>query len=159
MQKNSNRNTSAFRAYMEIPKHAIEAFNAAQDGTLPPDTPVEYIDLEGIPYMDPNGNVACLAGDRLIVFTEQRTADSPNLPLRMFLCVGRLYGKLLEKHTRCNALELPAPAFIACCGSNAPLPENCQMKLSSAIVGDSSAVELCVRFIRVDYDTGEEVNA
>lgn len=157
MQKNDNHNTSAFRAYMEVPKHAIEAFNAAQEGELSPDTPVEYIDLEGIPYMDTNENVACLAGDRLIVLTKQKDANYANLPLRLLLCVGRLYGKLLDRKVYYGGFTmLPTPVFIACCGSDVPLPQGCQAKLSSAVIGDSSAVELCVSFIRVDYDTDKD---
>lgn len=160
MQENNNRSTSAFRAYMEAPEHAIAAFNAAQEGKLPLDTPVEYIDLEGIPYMDPSENVACLARDRLIVLTEQKDANYTNLPLRLLLCVGRLYGKLLDRKVCYSDFTvLPSPMFIACCGSDVPLPQDCQTKLSSAIVGDDSELELCVSFIRVDCDIDEDTKA
>lgn len=160
MQENNNRNPSAFRAYMEAPKHAIAAFNAAQEGELPLDTPVEYIDIGGIPYLDPNENVVCLAGDRLIVFAEQSTVYTPNLPLRLLLGIGRLYGKLLERWECHSAFTvLPAPVFIACCGRNVPLPENRRQELSTAFTGADPAIALCVSFVRVDYDTDENPKA
>ena len=114
-QANREYKASVFEDVMGMREAALELYFALKNVRLPEDTPVEVITLRDVMYLGQINDVGFLIGNIVIFLMEHQSSQSPNLPIRILIYLGREYEKILSKNNRelysSTLLQIPRPEF------------------------------------------------
>ena len=141
----------------------IELYNALSDSSYDKDTPVEIVTLDDTFFGDRENDLSFIIDHRWIILTEQQSTLCPNIPLRMLVYIARQYEKLVfsrEIYSK-RLVKIPTPELYVFYNGTEDAPLMKDMKLSDAFMAecDTMALEVVVRFINVNYETGAELLA
>ncbi|MDR3166168.1 MAG: hypothetical protein LBU13_11415, partial [Synergistaceae bacterium] len=105
----------------------------------PPDAVLKITTLEDVLFLGPRNDVAFFMEDRLVVLIEHQSTVCENMPLRLLIYVGDIYGKWLnvdEKLKRAvygtKLVKIPKPEFYVLYNGRAKFPERKYLRLSDA---------------------------
>jgi len=127
-QANRNYKSSVFADLMGIKEAAREAYYALKNVWLPEDTPVEVITLSDVLYLGQLNDVAFKIGDVVILLLEHQSSQSPNVPIRIFIYLGREYEKVLASLNKelysSTLVQIPRPEFYVLYNGETPLKDS-----------------------------------
>lgn len=98
-------------------------------------------------------------GQQLVVFDEQQSTWSENLPLRFLWYVARHYRKYVDPKApyRKTRILLLAPEFYVFYNGKAKMPERFTVRLSDSFLTSSNALDLTATVININYDPSFEI--
>jgi len=136
LEFNANRKhkNNVFNMLFSEPQATIELYNAVTGKNYPPDTKVEIVTLSDALFNGQLNDVAFVLDGKLVVLMEHQSSLNNNMPLRMFIYMGREYemmtgGKDLYKE---KLIEIPAPEFIVLYNGKDEFPDFKEFRLSDA---------------------------
>ena len=112
--------------------------------------------------MKHKNDVACVI-DLSIALFEQQSTPNPNMPLRGFLYLSKLYQKMFGHHTdlySSKKILLPTPQFVIFYNGTEDEPDRKEMRLSDAFVGEAgygSCLECTATLININYGRNTEL--
>lgn len=158
---NRNYKDGIFRSLFNDEEVLLELYNALSGNEYPEGTKVEIVTLDNIVFNGIKNDLAFTIEDRFVVLTEQQSTMSPNLPLRLFCYLARVYEDMTNSagiYTS-TLVKLPTPELYVFYNGEKDFPLEQTMKLSDAFTekSDIIAVEAIVKIINVNYDKGAEL--
>jgi len=125
---------NVFNMLFSEPQATIELYNAVTGKNYPPDTKVEIVTLSDALFNGQLNDVAFVLDGKLVVLMEHQSSLNNNMPLRMFIYMGREYemmtgGKDLYKE---KLIEIPTPEFIVLYNGKEEFPDFKEFRLSDA---------------------------
>jgi len=125
---------NVFNMLFSEPQATIELYNAVTGKNYPPDTKVEIVTLSNVLFNGQLNDVAFVLDGKLVVLMEHQSSLNNNMPLRMFIYMGREYemmtnGKDLYKE---KLIEIPTPEFIVLYNGKEEFPDFKEFRLSDS---------------------------
>ena len=116
--------------------------------------------LENVLYMNMKNDVSFLMCQEELSLYEHQSTYNPNMPLRGFLYIARLYEKLTKGTGLYSTkqIRLPNPQYVVFYNGLAKMPRESVMKLSDAYIKKEGEpeLELRVRVININYNVNPE---
>ena len=120
-------------------RYALSLYNAVNKSHYTDPSELEIITLENVVYLGMKNDAAyLLAGD--VALYEHQSTVNPNMPLRGFMYMGELYGKILGTGIRNRRLysskliKIPTPQYYVFYNGTEDFPEVEKYKLSDAFI-------------------------
>ncbi len=153
---------SIFRMLFSEKENAIELFNALEGTDYGPDTEVRFMTLDDVIYHGIKNDLSYEIAVAYLVFGEQQSTISANIPLRMLRYLANNIAILLDSRAyfRQGQVKIPTPQFFVIYTGSEPWNVE-ELRLSSSFLGEpkENSVELVVKVIKVVYNEGEEEEA
>ena len=134
MNENKNYKDSVFTTLFNNPDILRELYCALEGVTLPPDIPVSINTLEKVLLDDKFNDISFEICGRLIVLIEHQSTINPNMALRMFQYISKIYEKTIKRITLYSEklITIPYPEFFVLYNGKKPFPDEAIIKLSDA---------------------------
>jgi len=134
MNENKNYKDSVFTTLFNNPDILRELYCALEGVTLPPDIPVSINTLEKVLLDDKFNDISFEIGGRLIVLIEHQSTINPNMALRMFQYISKIFEKTIKRITLYSEklITIPYPEFFVLYNGKKPFPDEAIIKLSDA---------------------------
>lgn len=120
-------------------RYALALYNAVNKSHYTDPSELEIITLENVVYLGMKNDAAyLLAGD--VALYEHQSTVNPNMPLRGFMYMGELYGKILGTGLRNRRLysskliKIPTPQYYVFYNGTEDFPEVEKYRLSDAFI-------------------------
>ena len=162
-KKNSVKRTyrdSIFRALFNDEKTLRELYSVLSGQPVTNKATVEIVTLKDAIHNNRKNDLAFTVDSKMIVLIEQQSTDSPNLPIRMFIYLAKLYDKMLDERVyRTTKIKIPMPELYVFYNGKANREEEWEQKLSDlfATVRETLSVEVIVKVININYEKGAEL--
>ncbi|MDY5905409.1 MAG: hypothetical protein SPJ45_00810, partial [Anaerovoracaceae bacterium] len=120
--------------------------------------------IEDVIYMGRKNDVSCIIDAHMNLFEHQSTYN-PNMPLRGFIYIAKLYEKYIEQYELniySEKLEkIPTPKYFVLYNGTRDMPERMELKLSDAFMhpDESSGIEFTAIMININYGMNKELMA
>lgn len=77
-------------------------------------------------------DLAFIADIRFVLIVERQSSLSRNMPLRILLCIARVYEKIVDRRSlyRNTRVKIPGPEFIVLYNGTEDTPDRWEEKLS-----------------------------
>ena len=114
--------------------------------------------------MGRKNDVSCIIDAHMNLFEHQSTYN-PNMPLRGFIYIAKLYEKYIEQYELniySEKLEkIPTPKYFVLYNGTRDMPERMELKLSDAFMhpDESSGIEFTAIMININYGMNKELMA
>ena len=122
----------------------------------------EFTTLEDVIYMGMKNDVSILIQSKMVLYEHQSTYN-PNMPLRGFLYIAKLYEKYIEEkglniYGR-KLIKLPTPQYIVFYNGLEDHPEEEILRLSDAFISEKKieGYEWSVRILNVNYGENKDL--
>ena len=124
--------SSVFSFIFSKPDVLRELYCALEGITLSPDVPVVINTLEDILYMDIYNDISFEIGEKLVVLIEHQSTINPNMAIRLFMYISRVYEKIIDDKKIYSSIKLsiPKPEFFVLYNGVDPFPDEQIIKLS-----------------------------
>ena len=166
MGANTKYKDSVFSLLFSGPDILRELYSALSGVPLPPDVPVAVNTLRNVLFMDRVNDISFTVGGVLVILIEHQSTINPNMALRMFMYIARVYEKILGDKNLYSGrlLRIPRPEFFVLYNGTDPYPDEQVLKLSSAFEDGASlglsgtdrpALELEARVININAGRNE----
>jgi predicted transposase YdaD len=134
MGVNRQYKSSVFSLLFSDPPILRELYGALTGVNLPEDVPIVINTLTDALFMERINDISFLIAEQLIILLEHQSTINPNMALRMFLYLSRIYEKMLEPDTLYSGkrLTIPRPELIVLYNGTAPYPDESTLKMSDA---------------------------
>jgi hypothetical protein len=114
MGVNNQYKDSVFSLLFSDPNTLRELYGAIEGVTLDPSVPITINTLTNALYKARINDISFTIGNKLVILIEHQSTINPNMPLRLFLYLARIYeqhtgGKSLYKN---ELVKIPRPEFI-----------------------------------------------
>jgi hypothetical protein len=153
---------SIFRMLFSDKENAIELFNALEGTDYGPDTEIRFLTLDDVIYHGIKNDLSYEIAVAYLVFGEQQSTISANIPLRMLRYLANNIAILLDSRElfKQGEVKIPTPQFFVIYTGNEPWDVD-ELRLSSSFMGEpkENSIELVVKVIKVVYNEGEEEEA
>lgn len=130
-----------------------QATGIVPEGTSPK---IEVNTLKDVLFMDRINDVSFVVDGKLVVLIEHQSTVNQNMPLRMFLYLGRLYEKILDTSSvyRKGLIPIPTPEFIVFYNGTEKQDAQWVQQLSDAYIDKTvmAELELKVTTWNINYD-------
>ena len=110
----SERGTDSLFRHIFNNKQRLASLYAALTGRRVKPQEITITTLRGVFFNDIKNDISFRIGDRDIILMEHQSSWNPNMPLRMFWYVGKLYQRQLDSQEiiyRSRLVKIPAPEF------------------------------------------------
>ena len=120
-------------------RYALSLYNAVNKSHYTDPSELEIITLENVVYLGMKNDAAYLLAGDVSLYEHQSTVN-PNMPLRGFMYMGELYGKILGTGIRNRRLysskliKIPTPQYYVFYNGTEDFPEVEKYKLSDAFI-------------------------
>jgi len=153
MATNQQYNSSVFSLLFGEKEKLIELYNAIEGTSYGPDTKIEINTLERVLYMGRYNDISFTIEGRYVVLFEHQSSVNENMPLRALIYIGRIYEKIIDSQAiyKEKLIKIPAPEFYVLYNGVKEYPADSILKLSDAFLELSTALELQVRVININY--------
>jgi len=132
-QANREYKSSVFAELMSLQDVIRETYYALKKVEIPKDTPIEIITLSDVFYLGQLNDVAFKIGNVIILLLEHQSTQCPNIPVRIFIYLGREYEKVLaglDKEMYGSTLvQIPRPEFYVLYNGKTPLKNSADEKV------------------------------
>jgi len=160
---NANRNykDSVFTALFSEPQATLELYNAVTGQNYPPDTKIEIVTLSNALFKGQLNDVAFVVDGKLVVLMEHQSTVNNNIPLRMFMYMGREYEKMTKGKNlyREKKIEIPTPEFIVLYNGKEELPDFTELRLSDSYKSKSGSknLELVAKVYNINKGRNDDI--
>lgn len=122
---------------------------------------IEVNTLKDVLFMDRINDVSFTVDGKLVVLIEHQSTVNQNMPLRMFLYLGRLYEKILDTSSvyRKGLIPIPTPEFIVFYNGTEKQEAQWVQQLSDAYIDKTviAGMELKVTTWNINYDENVDI--
>lgn len=146
----------------ENKKNLLCLYNALNDSHYEDVEGFEFTTLEDVIYMGMKNDISILIQSKMVLYEHQSTYN-PNMPLRGFLYIAKLYEKYIEEH-RLNIysrklIKLPTPEYIVFYNGMDEQAEEEVLRLSDAFMTEKKieGYEWSVRILNVNYGKNKDL--
>ena len=146
----------------ENKKNLLCLYNALNDSHYEDMEGFEFTTLEDVIYMGMKNDISILIQSRMVLYEHQSTYN-PNMPLRGFLYIAKLYEKYIEEkglniYGR-KLIKLPTPQYIVFYNGLEDHPEEEILRLSDAFMSEKKieGYEWSVRILNVNYGKNKDL--
>lgn len=158
---NRTYKSSVFYMVFKDKKRLLSLYNALNDTRYDNPDDLEITTLENAIYMNVKNDVSCLLAQEMHLYEHQSTVN-PNMPLRDFIYVSRLYETLIHKRDydiySKKPLKIPAPKFITFYNGVEEQPEKVEMYLSDLYEKKLAPKEQALELKVVQYNINPGYN-
>ena len=137
-------------------------FNALNNSQFEDLDGFEFTTLEDVIYMGMKDDISILIQSKMVLYEHQSTYN-PNMPLRGFLYIAKLYEKYIEEkglniYGR-KLIKLPTPQYIVFYNGLEDHPEEEILRLSDAFMSEKKieGYEWSVRILNVNYGKNKDL--
>lgn len=145
-------------------QNLLSLYNALNDRNYTDPDELEINTIENVIYMGVKNDVSCII-DGYMNLMEHQGSFNPNMPLRGFIYIPKLYEKYIDKHQLNiyseKLIKIPTPRYFVLYNGIKEMPERLEMKLSDAFIhqdGDCG-IEFTATMINVNYGYNKELMA
>lgn len=145
-------------------QNLLSLYNALNDRNYTDPDELEINTIENVIYMGVKNDVSCII-DGYMNLMEHQGSFNPNMPLRGFIYIPKLYEKYIDKHQLNiyseKLIKIPTPRYFVLYNGIKEMPERLEMKLSDAFIhqdGDCG-IEFTATMINVNYGHNKELMA
>ena len=110
--------------------------------------------LDGIFFSAQKNDISCKIRNDFLVFVEHQSTINENMPLRFFSYAAEVFNNLIKNKRdlyKRTMIKFAFPKFFVLYNGNEKEPLKRIMKLSDALGGDSSSLELIVTSYNINY--------
>jgi len=120
-----------------------ELYSAIEGITIPDDAIININTLSDVLYMQQINDLSFTINDRIVVLIEHQSTISYNVPIRLFMYLGRIYEKILERKElyQKKLLKIPAPELIVLYNGVEPFSDHKELRLSAAFKNNDGFTE------------------
>ena len=143
-------------------QNLLSLYNALNDRNYTDPDELEINTIENVIYMGVKNDVSCII-DGYMNLMEHQGSFNPNMPLRGFIYIPKLYEKYIDKHQLNiyseKLIKIPTPRYFVLYNGIKEMPERLEMKLSDAFIhpdGDCG-IEFTATMINVNYGHNKEL--
>ena len=146
----------------ENKKNLLCLYNALNDSRYEDVEGFEFTTLDDVIYMGMKNDISILIQSKMVLYEHQSTYN-PNMPLRGFLYIAKLYEKYIDSHQLNiygrKRIKLPTPQYIVFYNGMEEHPEEEILRLSDAFMSEKKieGYEWSVRILNVNYGKNEEL--
>lgn len=141
----------------------LSLYNAVNGTEYTDPEAIEYNTLKDVIYMSMKNDVSFLMLGVMNMW-EQQSTFNPNLLLRFFIYLARLYEEYItnvygwESIYRTKLLSLPTPKMVVFYNGEMDQPKERFLRLSDAFSGTIAPdIDISVRMININYDSNREI--
>ena len=148
----------------ENKENLLSLYNALNDRSYDDPNELEINTIEDVIYMGRKNDVSCIIDAHMNLFEHQSTYN-PNMPLRGFIYIAKLYEKYIEQYELniySEKLEkIPTPKYFVLYNGTRDMPERMELKLSDAFMhpDESSGIEFTAIMININYGMNKDLMA
>jgi len=155
---NKKYKDSVFRKLFSDKKILAELYNAIAGTNYTPDD-IELVTLENIIFIGRENDIAFTVGGKLIVLIEHQSTINPNMPLRCLLYIAGEYDILVDNEAIYSSrlVKIMPPEFIVLYNGTDEYPDETELKLSDAFMGETDSLELKVKVYNVNKGRNAEI--
>ena len=145
-------------------ENLLSLYNALNDRSYDDPNELEINTIEDVIYMGRKNDVSCIIDAHMNLFEHQSTYN-PNMPLRGFIYIAKLYEKYIEQYELniySEKLEkIPTPKYFVLYNGTRDMPERMELKLSDAFMhpDESSGIEFTAIMININYGMNKDLMA
>lgn len=134
-----------------------QATGIVPEGTSPK---IEVNTLKDVLYMDRINDISFVVDGKLVVLIEHQSTVNQNMPLRMFLYLGRLYEKILDTSSvyRKGLIPIPTPEFIVFYNGTEKQDAQWLQQLSDAYIDKTVMPELELKVTTWNINHDEDLD-
>ena len=146
----------------ENKRNLLCLYNALNDSKYEDLDGFEFTTLEDVIYMGMKNDVSILIQSKMVLYEHQATYN-PNMPLRGFLYIAKLYEKYIEEHQLNiygrKLIKLPTPEYIVFYNGLEERAEEEVLRLSDAFMAEKKmeGYEWSVRILNVNYGKNKDL--
>jgi hypothetical protein len=131
---NNQYKASVFSFLFSEPAALRELYEAIEGVALPPGTPIIINTLEGVLYKTLLNDLSFMVGNTLVLLIEHQSTINPNMAIRLFIYLARVYEKITagENLYGRRKLTIPQPECIVLYNGTEPYPDEQTILLSDA---------------------------
>lgn len=158
MGAKKNYRDSLFRNIFKD-KRRLKSLYESLSGKDIPVSEIRLNTLKGVFFNDIKNDISFEAAGRLIVLIEHQSTWNPNMPLRMFWYLAKLYGRKFDKDMpyKSTLITLPAPEFYVLYNGSKHEPEISEQHLSDAFAKPVETMDLTVKTYNINYSAGNKL--
>jgi predicted transposase YdaD len=132
MTANREYKDSLFSFLFSNPEVLRKLYGALEDVRLDPDVPITVNTLSDVLFKEQINDLSFLVDNRLVVLIEHQSTVNPNMALRLFLYLARIYEKIFDRKKLYSSkpLQAPRPECIVLYNGAAPYPDRITLNLS-----------------------------
>lgn len=157
-----NYQDTLFRMLFSEAENAIELFNALEDTSYGPDTPVQFTTLEDAVYAGLKNDLGFILNNKFLVLTESQSTINNNMSLRQLEYIARTYEKLIPASGLYGkkSIKIPTPEFFIVYTGKERWDAS-QLRLSDSFLTQApeNSMELVVKIIKMKYNKGDDHEA
>lgn len=119
---------------------------------------LEITTLDNAIFMSMKNDVSFIVDSDMCLYEHQSTY-CPNMPLRGFLYFADLYRKYTkgEELSSRKRIKLPTPYYVVFYNGQERMEKEFIQRLSDAFTGGPGCIELTVRSVNINYESGHEI--
>ena len=146
----------------ENKRNLLCLYNALNDSHYEDVEGFEFTTLDDVIYMGMKNDISILIQSKMVLYEHQSTYN-PNMPLRGFLYIAKLYEKYIDSHQLNiygrKLIKLPTPQYIVFYNGVEEHPEEEILRLSDAFMSEKKieGYEWSVCILNVNYGKNEEL--
>ena len=160
---NRKHKDSFFTKLFSEPKRLVGAYNAISTTNYPLDTPIEINTLENVFYLDRYNDVSFIIDGRVVVLIEHQSTVNPNIAMRLWIYLGKIYDKLIKKEDiySTQLIKFPRPELIVLYDGLDEQPDETNLMLSDSFfdkeVRKNGWVDASVRVLNINKGHNSEI--
>lgn len=150
-EANKKYRDSVFRDYFNDEERLLSLCNALLGTDA---TTLKINTLEGTFFDRQKNDISCVIENNFLVLIEHQSTINENMPLRCLSYVAELLNNLVEDKNKLyhkTLIRFPAPRFYVFYNGEKFQPLQREMYLSEAFGGDSTALELIVTALNINF--------
>ena len=133
----------------------LSLYNAINNTSYDDPSLITFNMLDNFLYMGVKNDVSFIVSDTINLYEHQSTVN-PNMPVRMFSYISRIYNPILENLSDSlfinKPLKIPGPSFVVFYNGEKDIGEYCQLKLSDIFYNPlGTKLELLVDVYNINY--------
>lgn len=151
-----------FKKVFSTKEDLLSLYNAINNTSYDNPDDIEINTIEDYIYMGMKNDVSFLLYDAMNLYEHQST-DNPNMPLRGFLYLAKLYEKLFANHKdiySSKLIMLPTPQFLVFYNGDDSEPDEKYMYMSDAFscnITGKPALECRARMLNINFGHNKEL--
>ena len=155
---NNQYRDSVFCDFFSDPVRLLSLCNAVLDTNYDDPNELQITTLDGIFFSAQKNDISCKIRNDFLVFVEHQSTINENMPLRFFSYAAEVFNNLIKNKRdlyKKTMIKFAFPKFFVLYNGNEKEPLKRIMKLSDALGGDSSSLELIVTSYNINYNINQ----
>ncbi|MDR3123020.1 MAG: hypothetical protein LBU16_04495 [Treponema sp.] len=161
MNVNREHKNSVFTALFGGEDKVRELYAALKGVDYDPSLPIVIATLRDVFYMNHVNDLSFTAERKFVLIVEHQASRNRNMPLRILLCLARVYEKIVDRRSlyKKALVKIPAPELIVLHNGAEETPDQWEERLSEAFLErrGRSCLDLTVKMYNINKGRNEEL--